>query len=82
MTLYYCYKVTLCYFCQVTSFSDHEEREEPASQSEIVIEAEVIFCFVFRHGVSGNLTQNREFIHFEILGGFQRTADFGAGDCG
>ena len=31
----------------MTSFSDQEEREEPASQSEIVIEAEVIFCFVF-----------------------------------
>ena len=30
-------------FRQVTSFSDHEEREEPASQSEIVVEAEVSF---------------------------------------
>ena len=30
--------------CQVTSFSDNEEREEPASQSEIVVEAEVSFC--------------------------------------
>ena len=30
-------------FTQVTSFSDHEEREEPASQSEIVVEAEVNF---------------------------------------
>ena len=30
-------------FAQVTSFSDHEEREEPASQSEIVVEAEVNF---------------------------------------
>ena len=30
-------------FPQVTSFSDHEEREEPASQSEIVVEAEVSF---------------------------------------
>ena len=29
---------------QVTSFSDNEEREEPASQSEIVVEAEVRFC--------------------------------------
>ena len=29
------------YPCQVTSFSDQEEREEPASQSEIVVEAEV-----------------------------------------
>ena len=27
----------------MTSFSDHEEREEPASQSEIVVEAEVNF---------------------------------------
>ena len=29
----------------MTSFSDHEEREEPASQSEIVVEAEVNFSF-------------------------------------
>ena len=33
-------------FPQVTSFSDHEEREEPASQSEIVVEAEVNFSLL------------------------------------
>ena len=30
----------------MTSFSDHEEREEPASQSEIVVEAEVNFSLL------------------------------------
>ena len=29
----------------MTSFSDQEEREEPASQSEIVVEAEVRWFF-------------------------------------
>ena len=48
----------------MTSFSDHEEREEPASQSEIVVEAEVNFSLLGFAEFRDSITDFTDFDRF------------------